>query len=135
MTTTLNTTCYNVEDGEIVEGKLSDFDNLIECTTRPTGVGYKYYATTVRARNESDTDDDGNEVMPTEEFRDQWVLAKWATWGGPQVVVREFDTEEEAEAAAEETYVHDILNHSDTYVYLDRAQAEQALASQQANAE
>lgn len=105
----LNTTCYTIEDGKIVEGTLSDFDMYIEKTTRPTGVGYKYYATTEN---------------------DVWVLAKWATWGGPQVVVREFETEDEAKAAAEETYVYDILNNQETPIYLDRADAESALAQQ-----
>lgn len=134
MNQTLDTQCFTIEDGRIFAGILRDFDNLIARTTRPHGVDYKYYATTLRVRNESDTDDDGKEVLPTEEYRNQWVLAKWATWGGPQVVVRELDTEEEALDAAEETYVYDILHHAEAQIYLDLAEAEQALASQQADA-
>ena len=130
--TTLETKCFTVQDGKIVLGKLSDFDCYIESTTRPTGVGHKYYATTVRRRNVSDTDGDGNEVMPEEAYRDQWVLAKWATWGGPEVIVREFESEAEAHAAAEETYVYDILNNSEMSIHLDRAEAERELADLQA---
>lgn len=129
---TLNTTCYTIEDGKIVEGKLADFDLYIESTTRPTGVGYKYYATTVQRDIERDTDqvdEDGYTITETVQ-EDVWVLAKWATWGGPQVVVREFETEDEAKAAAEETYVYDILNNQETPIYLDRADAESALAQQ-----
>lgn len=115
-TITLNTTCYTIEDGQIVEGRLSDLDHLIETTTRPSGVGPKYYVTTTEVQ-----DDDG-------ETSEVWALATWATWGGPEVIVDTFETEVEASAAAEQTYVHDILNSTEVYVYLDRASAERALA-------
>lgn len=130
MTITLNTTCFTVQRAAVVEGTLADFDHFIERTTRPTGVGYKYYATTVSRSSESDTDDDGNEVLPAEEFSDVWVLAKWATWGGPEVVVREFDTEDDARAAAEESYVYDILHNSEMVIHLDRDGAVRELAQQ-----
>lgn len=107
MATTLQAVCYTVENGAIVAGTLADFDSFIETTTRPHGVGTKYYAV---------------------ETRGGWALAKWATWGGPQQIVREFDTQAEAEAAAEETWVYDILNNSEIVIHLDRAGAEQELA-------
>lgn len=110
-TTTLSSACFTVQNGAVVDGTLRDFDSFIERTTRPTGVGPKYYATTISR--------DGADV---------WVLAKWATWGGPQVVVREFESEADALAAAEETYVSDILGNSEISIWLDRASAEQELA-------
>jgi hypothetical protein len=117
--TNLTTTCFTVQDGKIVEGTLADFTCFIESTTRPTGVGYKYYVTTVTRDVERDTDqvdEDGDVITETVED-DVWVLAKWATWGGPQVVVREFESEEEANTAAEETYVHDILNNPEISIH------------------
>ena len=106
--TALNTPCFTVQDGRITKGTLNDFHSFIEETTRPTGVGPKYYATT---------------------HGDVWVLAKWATWGGPEVVVQEFDSEDAAKAAAEETYVYDILKNSEMAIHLDRAGAEQELSN------
>ena len=41
--TTLNTTCFTVQDGCIVEGTLNNFACFIEISTRPTGVGNKHY--------------------------------------------------------------------------------------------
>ncbi len=131
--TNLTTACYNIEDGKVVEGTLADFSGFIEQTTRPNGVGYKYYTTTVERTVEVDTgqvDEDGDAITERVET-DVWVLAKWATWGGPQVVVREFKSEEEANAAAEDTYVYDILRNSEIEIYLDRADAERALADTQ----
>ena len=115
MTTTLSTTCFTVQNNQIVEGTLADFDYLIETTTRPTGVGYKYYATTITR-------------TPEETAMDIWVLAKWTTWNGPEVVVRECESEEEANQAAEEKYIHDILNNNEFSIYLDRSGAEAELA-------
>lgn len=127
--TNLTTTCFTTQDGKIVEGTLADFTCYIESTTRPTGVGYKYYVTTVTRDVERDTDqvdEDGHVITETVQD-DVWVLAKWATWGGPEVIVREFESEEEANVAAEETYVHDIMNNSEMTIHLDRAEAERVL--------
>ncbi len=85
-------------------------------------------------RDTDQVDEDGHAITETVQD-DVWVLAKWATWGGPEVVVREFDTEEEANTAAEETYVYDILNNSDMAIHLDRASAESDLAQQIKNDE
>ena len=128
--TTLKTPCFYVQDGEVREGTLADFSHFIETTTRPTGVGYKYYVTTVSRRTEAVYDDEDKEIEP-ERMEDVWALAKWATWGGPEVIVSEFDSEEEANAAAEETYVYDILNNSEMSVHLDRESAEAELKSLQ----
>lgn len=125
-TATLKTPCFYVQDGKVCEGTLGDLDRFIETTTRPTGVGYKYYVTTVSRRVDAVYDDEDNEIEP-EFMKDVWALAKWATWSGPEVVVREFDSEEEANAAAEETYVYDILNNSEMSVHFDRASAEAEL--------
>lgn len=132
--TDLATTCFTVEDGKIIEGTLNDFRCYIKSTTRPTGIGYEYYATTVTRSFERDTwqmDEDGEPITePVQE--DVWVLAKWATWGGPEVVVREFESEEQAKTAAEETYVYDILNNSEMSIHLERSDAESELAELQA---
>ena len=126
----LSAPCFTVQDGQIIEGKLSDFDCYIETTTRPQGVGYKYYVTTRdRVLQEAVYNDD--DVMTSGEVRgDIYCLAKWATWGGPEVIIREFESEQSANDAAEESYVHDILNNSDICIHLDRESAEQDLASQ-----
>lgn len=131
--TTLNTACYTIKDGAIIEGTLANFTCYIESTTRPQGVGYKYYATTVTRDVERETDEvDENGYAITETVpADVWALAKWATWGGPEIVVREFETEEEANAAAEETYVQDILGNNEITIHLERADAERDLAEQQ----
>ena len=128
MSITLNTTCWTIQDGAIVQGTLDDFSHFIETTTRPTGVGTKYYTTTISRRNESDTDYDGNEVAPAEEFSDVWVVAKWMTWGGPEHVISEHDSEAEAIQAVEAFYVSDILHNNELAIYLNRQQAEVDLA-------
>lgn len=120
MNTTLKTACFTIDNGQVVEGALADFSSFIEQTTRPNGVGPKYYATTVTLAVDHD-----EENQPVE--NDVWVLAKWATWGGPQVVVRELENEKEAREAAEETYVYDILHNSEFVIHLDRSGAEQEL--------
>lgn len=111
-TITLNTPCFTVQDGQIVAGTLADFDNFIESTTRPTGVGYKHYVTTV-----------------TRDGQDVWAHAKWATWNGPQVIIDTYETEAEAEAAVEQSHVYDILNNSEMSINLDRESAEAELAA------
>jgi len=128
--TTLNTTCYTVQNGKIVECILADYACYIERTTRPTGVGFKYYVTTVARDIERFTDQvDEDGYVITETVKDDvWVLAKWASWGGPEVVVCEFASEEEARAAAVDTYFHDILHNDEITIHLDRASAELELA-------
>ena len=119
---------FFLEDGEVKSGILRDLDRFIETTTRPTGIGPKYYATTVSKTVEAVTDDDGNELEPEhQEF--VWVLAKWATWGGPEIVVHYFDNEADALKAAEERWIDDILNNNEMAVYSSREEAMQALAN------
>lgn len=144
MTTTLASICYTVQDGKIVEGKLADFDCYIEQTTRPHGVGPVYYATSrdvyavIRADG-SVYDTFANEQLAecrcdrdegeTIEERTVWSLAKYVTWAGPERIVRGHESEEEARADAEETYVHDILNNSEMSIHLCREDAEQEIAN------
>lgn len=125
-TITLNTPCFYVQGGMVCEGILEDLAAYIETTTRPDGVGRAYYVTTRQRRVDAVTDDNGREIEP-EHTKPIWVLAKWATWAGPEVVVDEYDTEAEAEGAAEQTYVYDILNNQEVPVHLDRAGAEDEL--------
>ena len=106
MTITLQTPCYTVHTGSVVTSTLNDHRHHIETTTRPAGVGPKYYTTT-----------DGG----------TWCLAKWATWGGPEVIDERFDDEAAADAAAEVTYINDILGNPDYPIYLDLTKAEAAL--------
>lgn len=112
MEMTLQTTCFWVEYGRVFEGVLGDLDHFIEMTTRPTGIGPKYYV----------------KAMPG----NTWALAKWATSGGPERIIRRFDSEDDAKAAAEETYVFDIINNHEVTVHLDRESAEAHLKSIQA---
>lgn len=125
-TTNLTSSCYYIQDGEVVEGLLSDLDMLIETTTRPDGVGPKYYVTRAPRRVEAVYNDDGEEIEPAR-TEHVWALAKWATYSGPEVIVDTFDNESEAQAAAEATYVHDILNNAEMSVHLDRDGAEDEL--------
>lgn len=127
---TLATTCYTIANGAIVEGTLTDFDGYIETSPRPQGVGKKFYATTFSRDIKRETGALDSDGEPITEFArvDVWALAYWATWAGPEVVVQEYATEEEADAAAEQTYVYDILNNSEISIYLDRASAEEDLA-------
>lgn len=110
-TITLNTPCFTVQDGQIVAGTLADFDHFIERTTRPHGVGCKHYVTEI-----------------TRDGVDVWAHAKWATWGGPETIIDTYETEAEAQAAVEQTYVYDILNNPEQCINLDRASAEAELA-------
>jgi hypothetical protein len=119
MITNRTTTCFTVQNGKIVKGTLADFTCFIETTTRPNGMGYKYYVISVNRDVERATDrvdEDGYIITETVED-DVWVLAKWASWGGPQVIIREFESEQEANAAAEETYIYDILNNSEISIH------------------
>lgn len=145
--TNLNTTCFTVQDGKIVEGTLADFTCYVEQTTRPHGVGPVYYATSrdvyavIRADG-SVYDTFANEELAeiccdvdegeTVEERTVWSLAKYVTWAGPERIIRDHASEEEARADAEETYVHEILNNSEMIIHLDRAGAERELADIQA---
>jgi hypothetical protein len=123
---TLSTPCYFVENGEVKESTLESFDRYIETTTRPAGVGPKYYATTVSRPRDAVYDADDNLIEPAG-YSDVWALAYWATWGGPERVIQEFATEEEAVAAAEALYVQEILDNGEMAIYLDRQGAENEL--------
>jgi hypothetical protein len=106
----LNTTVYTIEDGKVVEGTLNDFLCFIEQTTRPHGVGTTYYVV---------ENDDG------------FALVKWASWGGPERLVRQYETEVEAQEALEDGFVYDIENNPEIGIFYGREEAEKALADNQ----
>lgn len=106
----LNTPCFTVCDGQVVEGVLNNFSQYIEMATRPEGVGPRFYV---------------------KSLGDHWALVQWATWNGPEVIVENFDTQQEAEAAAERTYVDDILCNQEVLIFFDRAEAEAEAKAEQ----
>ena len=57
----------------------------------------------------------------------KYGLHKWTTWSGSRRLVREFETEAEAQAALEETFVYDIQNNPEHTLYYSRESAEQYL--------
>ncbi|CAB4139715.1 hypothetical protein UFOVP352_47 [uncultured Caudovirales phage] len=125
--TNLNTTCFTIENLEIVEATLENFTRYIQSAPLPWGNGYVYYPTKITREVEEGTgefDEDGYELTTTAK-EDVWVLAHYH---GKERIVREFESEEEANAAAEESYVHDILNNSEQLICLDREEAESVLA-------
>jgi hypothetical protein len=105
----LKAECFIIEDKKIVNKPLSDFDHLIEKTTRPTGVGYKYYVTS---------------AVEATEATEVWALAMWF---GIEHIVYTFRTEKEAIEAAEKTYVYDILNNEEVQIYMSLEKAQRAL--------
>ena len=125
----LSSPCFYIENGKILEARFSDFVHLIEMVSRPSGTGYVYYATNIARAPEVDVASDevataGGDAALVEPV---WVLAKWARWGGPEVVVREYASEALAKAAAEAVYVQDILANSEVPLYLNREAAERSL--------
>ncbi len=112
---TLSDVCYYIKDYHILKGELIDFDHLIDNCPRPHGVGYSYYPTTVKKQIEAVFDDDDNEIEPAKTV-DVWCLARYKY--GKELVIEEFETEEEAQRAAEKIYIHDILNSPDECVFL-----------------
>lgn len=128
MTITLKTPCFYVHAGQVHECLLGALDRFIDTTTRPNGVGPRYYTRPIDRIVDAVYDDEGNEIQP-ETTREVWALACWMTRSGPESIIRTFDTEAEAAAAAEKTYVHDIMNNPEFWVHLDRASAEAELLS------
>lgn len=104
---TFNTPCFTVQDGSVVEGVVGDFKRFVETTTRPTGVGTKYYVTYAG---------------------DECVVACWMTWGGPERVVRRFESELEALECLEGMHVQEILDNTELVIHLERKDAEAELA-------
>ena len=95
----LNTTCYTIEDSKIVEGEAGRLRLVHQkapraplvwvTNTTPPPCSAISSATPIRW-----TKTDTQSQKPSR--KTCGVLAKWATWGGFQVVVREFETEDEA---------------------------------------
>ena len=97
------TPCYTIEDGQIVTGTLYDFKHFVQESCRPEGAMPKYYTT--------DTDS-GFAV---------------AMWEGKQVILWEFDSEDEAEEKVLQLKIYDIFNNNEFPIYLNLADAEEAL--------
>lgn len=113
MSITLDTPCFTIQNGQVVEARLRDFDRLIEESTRPHGVDKKTYLTPLK-------DADGNIVG--------WAVAEWATWGGPERIIEKFDDHAHAQARLEDLYVSEILDSEQETIYLTREDAEADLA-------
>ena len=116
--------CFTVQNGKVVAHVVSDFSEFIETTSRPTGIGHKYYATTVeRVTAQAEVDEFGN-VTKEPVVQDVWVMAMWATWGGPERVLQEYESEGEANEAVEQSQIYDILNNNEVVIHIKRASAE-----------
>ena len=98
------TVCYTINDGQIVTGTLYDFKHFVQEACRPGGAMPKYYTT--------DTDSG-------------FAVAKWES--GKQVIILEFDLEDEAEEKVVQLKIDDILNNNEFQIYLNLADAEEAL--------
>jgi len=103
----LNEKVWVIRNNIAVEVTLRDLDKHIEISTRPTGVGTKHYVTQVN---------------------DKWCHAVWVTYGGPERIIAQFETEQEAISAVEDAWLHDIWNNTEETVYATKEAAEVVLA-------
>ena len=131
MAISLKDTCYTTHTGAVVESKLEDHKQHIQTAARPGGVGYKYYTTTINKLIEEEEIEAGIVIKPAV-YDDVWVLAKWI---GREIVVKEFESEADADEAAELNYVDDILNNSEYPIFLFYAEAKMALGNKKSNFE
>ena len=97
----LNTVVFLFENDQIVETTIGECSGYVDETTTPRGVGPRLH---VR----------GNEL---------WT---WGHQGNFPRKLREFDTEEEAQEALEESFVYDFW-HADLAAFATREEAEQFL--------
>lgn len=95
----LDQVVFLVEDGDIVDSKIRDLDGYIDYTTTPKGVLPRYH------------------VRGTE-------LWTWGVGGNNPRMIRDFDTEAEAQEALEDTFYQDFWNCSDFLAFSTREQAE-----------
>ena len=95
----LDQVVYIIEDGEIVESRIRDIDGYIDETTTPKGIAPRYH---VRGRE----------------------LWTWGVGGNSPRLIREYDTEEEAQEALDETFVHDFWSNGEFLAFSTREQAE-----------
>lgn len=95
----LNQTVYLVQNGQVIETTIGECDGYIDETTTPNGVAPRLH---VRGKN-------------------VWT---WGHGGNFPNLVREFDTEEEARAALEDTFVYDFWKCPDILAFKTREAAE-----------
>ena len=126
--TNLTTKCFSIQNGKVVTSILADFSHYIESTTRPTGIGYTYYTTTVEREIEPEQTDDEGSVIKAAVIDDVWALVKWVSWSGPERIIQTFENEQAANAAAEASYVHDILNNPELSITTSEQEANEWLA-------
>ena len=103
----LDNTVFIIRDNAVAEVTYRDLMDYAETTTRPTGIGTKRYVTT-------DADDN-------------WCVAAWLTWGGPEHIISRHDSEAEAQAAVEAIWVREIEDVPDLMLFCTREAAEEAL--------
>lgn len=138
----MNNTVFVIRNGQVAEVSYNDLDQYIETTTRPTGVGTKYYLTTtdvydvIRAdgslyetyKNKADADlncdqENGESIQE----RPEYCVARWATWGGPEVIVSRHESEAEAQAAVEDIWIMDIYDNGEESIFFTREEAQNFL--------
>ena len=98
------TPCYTIEDGKVVTGTLYDFKHFVQEACRPGGAMPKYYTTDTNSG---------------------FAVAKWES--GKQVIIWECDSEDIAEEKVLQLKIDDILNNNEFPIYLNLADAEEAL--------
>lgn len=103
----LNQTVFLIEADAVVERKLSDLMDLVPTTSRPDGIGTKDYAR---------ENDDGAGVYT------------WATWGGPERLMSQHVTIDEAVARVEDIWIGEIFGSTEVAVYATAEAANAALA-------
>lgn len=95
----LNQVVFLIEDGKIRESKIRDLDGYIDETTTPRGIGPRHHTR-------------GNEL---------WT---WGHAGNFPRMLETFDTDEEAEAALEESFYYDFKNCVDLFWFWTREEAQ-----------
>jgi len=104
----LNKTCFTVQNKEIVEGTLKDFERLVEIEPTPYGIQRKYFIE--RAIIE-------NNVV--------WALLYWHR--SEEKILLTFSNEKDALSKLEEFAALDILNNNQIFIHLNRKSAENEL--------
>jgi hypothetical protein len=124
----LNTTCYTVQNGVIVEGTLRDFERFIEEENTPYGIQRKYFIRC--AVVEQFADEIGGRHLefvssPAVDDVVCWALMYWQ--GGSENILFTFFDEKDAIAELERCFAYDILNNNQFFIHLNRQSAENEL--------
>ena len=115
----LTDTCYFIEDGQVIEGKISDFSEFIPEVPTPTGIGPKYHI----VYNDAYEDEDGDVVPET------YSVGKHVGTGRPQIVpCRGTIYKTEAEALAELEAIHARWIMLEAPIFLSKEEAEASLS-------